>query len=388
MPHTSKKPENSSNKPKPLSYIELSRENVLHNVDAFRSYLAKDVQIAAVIKANAYGHGIPEMISILEDQVEYFQVDDLLELRTVRAHSQKPTLVLGYISSDALEEALTLNAEIAIYDTERLPSIAKIAEEKGLTPRLHLKIDSHMGRQGILVPDVAAFLEVLRDYPQLALAGVYSHFSNARDPYNLDHTNLQVKGFKEAVATVRAAGFKNFITHLSSTGGVLLYEKDTGHNPLVRIGGGMYGMYASKELAAEYSQLNLQPIVRWVSHVAQIKTVPANYPIGYSLTYRTEKEMKIAIIPQGYSDGYGRGLSNRGSVLIRGTYCKLLGRISMNMMTVDVSHIQDLKPEEEVVLLGAQGKEKISPEEQADLLDTINYEITTSLPHSLPRLIR
>ena len=178
-------------------------------------------------------------------------------------------------------------------------------------------------------------------------------------------------------------------THISSTAGTFVYEKNFGINSLVRIGLGLYGMWPSLVISHEQSAngIKLMPVMRWVTHVAQVKTVPKDYPIGYGLTYVTPKETKIAVIPQGYSDGHDRGLSNCGEVLIRGTRCKVLGRVAMNMFVVDVSHLDVVKSEDEVVLLGSQKNEKISAEEIAEKINTINYEVTTRVSSLLPRIV-
>jgi alanine racemase len=371
----------------PLSFVELSRSNARHNIAEFRRLLHPGTQIVTVVKGNAYGHGMPEMIGMLEDVVDYFQVDDLLELRELRRHSQKPTLVLGYVARGELEEAVTLGGELAIYDETRLPCLQEIATKLGIAPQLHLKIDTYLGRQGILPDDLERFLDLVAGYPALKLVGVYSHFANIEDTTDFSHALKQIQTFEESVRAVRARGYLDVKTHISSTSGVLAYENGAGHNLLVRIGIGTYGMWPSERLRKQHVAMDLRPVMRWVTHVAQVKTVPPGFPIGYGLTYQTMKPTRVAIIPQGYSDGYPRAFSNRGEVLIRGTRCGVLGRVAMNMFPVDVTHLPDLRPEEEVVLLGSQGGETIAAEELAETLDTINYEVTTQVSPLLPRVV-
>ncbi len=365
-----------------LSYIELSRDNALHNLDQFRRLVSPGTKIASVVKGNAYGHGMPEMVSILEPVVDYFQVDDLLELRELRRHSQRPALVLGYVGKDELAEAVSLGCELAIYDRVRLPVLDRIASLAD-RQRLHLKVDTFLGRQGVLPEDVAGFLAELKRYPNLELAGLYTHFANIEDTRDFSHAQRQIDTFHE----VRKLAEEGVMTHISSTSGALVYERDRAQNPLVRIGIGTYGMWPSEYMRLDNKSMELRPVMRWITHVAQVKTVPVDFPIGYGLTYRTTRETQIAIIPQGYADGYSRSFANMGRVLIRGQECPILGRIAMNMFTVDVSHLAGLQPEEEVVLLGSQGAKRISAERLAEMSGTINYEITTQVSPLLPRVV-
>lgn len=367
----------------PLSYIELSRANAQHNVDQFRRLLHPSTSIACVVKGNAYGHGMPEMIDILEPVADYFQVDDLLELRELRRYSWKPTLVLGYVARHELDEALSLGCELAIYDTERLPILSELAGKMGRTAHLHLKVDAFLGRQGVLPSDVESFLSEFKRYPHLELAGIYAHFANIEDTRDFSHAQMQIDTFHE----VRAKVASDVKTHISSTSGALVYERDKAQNQIVRLGIGTYGLWPSEYMRLDNRAMELRPVMRWVTHVALAKMLPADFPVGYGLTYRTTRETRVAVIPQGYADGYVRAFSNRGKVLIRGQECPVMGRIAMNMFTVDVSHIEGLQAEEEVVMLGAQGGKRLSAEALGEMIGTINYEITTQITPLLPRVV-
>ena len=177
---------------------------------------------------------------------------------------------------------------------------------------------------------------------------------------------------------------------MSASSGIMAWEKNEGVSKLVRPGLSLYGMWPSEDLRnkLENENFKLKPVMRWVSHIAQIKTVPKGYSIGYGLTFVTDEITKIAVIPQGYSDGFDRGLSNLGEVLIKKKRCRILGRVAMNMFVVDVSHLADVLNEDEVVLLGKQGNQEITAEEIAEKIDTINYEITTRVLALLPRIVR
>jgi len=373
-----------------LSYVEISKENLLHNFKVIKDFVHPEAKIAAVIKANAYGHGQNEIAELLENTVDYFQIDDLEELRLLRKVSQKPVLVLGYVSKDELEEAIDLDGTLSIYDEERLHIIEKIAEKKNKKADVHVKIDAYLGRQGVLVDQASDFIELIKKCKNINVKGIYCHFANIEDTSDFSHAQKQIDGFDGVIEKFRKAGFENFETHASATSGVLVYEQKNKPNTLIRPGIGSYGMWPSEELRGRFENddFKLKPVLRWISRVAQVKTVPAGYSIGYGLTYITSKPTKIAIVPQGYSDGFDRGLSNVGEVLICGKRCQVLGRVAMNMFVVDVSHLDKIQQEDEIVLLGRQGDEEITAEEIAAHLGTINYEITTRISPLLTRVVQ
>lgn len=370
-----------------LSIIQISKSNLIHNFEVFKSVVSPKTKILSVVKANAYGHGLEQIVTILNDNTDYFGVDDLEELRTLRKYSSKPTLVMGYIAKENLEKAIILDPILVIYDLERARKLSEIGKKLKITPKIHIKIDASLGRQGILLKDAEKFAAGLKTIDNVKVEGIYAHFANIEDTGDFSHAQKQINEFKKAVEIFENNGFKKLKKHMSSTAATFVYEKDKGINDIVRIGKGLYGSWPSEGVRLQdKGEHELKPVLTWITHVAQVKTVPAGFTIGYGLTHRTAKPTKIAIIPQGYSDGYDRGLSNLGEVLISGKRCKILGRVAMNMFTVDVSNIE-VKVEDEVVLLGKQGKEEITVEEIAKKLETINYEVISRISPLLPRII-
>lgn len=367
-----------------LSFIELSAKNLHQNIQFFRDTLSPQTKIAVVVKANAYGHGQNDVVKIIEKDVDYFQVDDLQELELLRKVSHKPTFVFGYVAKDELARVAALDGILCIYDTERLILLNVIGETMHKKIKVHIKIDAHLGRQGLFLEEIEAFLEQAKKCPHVVIDGAYAHFANIEDTTDFSHAQKQIKTYHEALKIFTAHGFPNIQTHIASTAGILTYEKNQGIHTIVRLGIGLYGLWPSPALKQSGK---ITPVLRWVTHVAQVKTMPVGHSIGYGLTYITKKSTKIAVIPQGYSDGYDRGLSNKGEVLIRGTRCPVLGRVAMNMFVVDVTHLEDVEQEDEVVLLGTQGKEKITAEEMAAKIDTINYEVTTRISPLLKRRV-
>jgi alanine racemase len=370
-----------------LSEVQLSRSDLLQNVQALKSLVPKGAGFVAVVKGNAYGHGLAPIVEALEGHVDAFQVDDIEELVELRRHTSERALVLGYVPKNAVETAVSLQGELAIFDVERLPELQSAADKLGIRPRVHLKLDALLGRQGVLPTDIPAFIVCLRQYPSLDVVALYGHFANIEDTTDLTHANAQVEIFNSVHDSLVSAGLSTLGRHLSATSGLMVYEPAVQGNSLVRVGIGLYGMYPSLSMARTHERLKLQPVMRWVTHLAQVKLIPPGHPVGYGLTYVTWRPTLIGIVPQGYSDGYDRGLSNAGQVLVHGKRCPIVGRVGMNMFAVDLTHAPEARPEDEVVLLGAQGSDQITAEEMAARLGTINYEVTTRVSPLLPRTL-
>ncbi len=218
---------------------------------------------------------------------------------------------------------------------------------------------------------------------------MYAHFANIEDTTDFSHAQKQIDTYLRMQTIAAGAGYTNLATHISATSGLLVYEGDLGKNPIVRIGIGAYGMWPSEPLKRRYGKkgFELLPVLSWKTHVAQVKTLPAGATIGYGLTYKTQKQTKTALIPQGYADGYVRSLSNCGMVLIGGRRCAVLGRVSMNMFVVDATSVPDVKEGDEVVLIGEQSDKSISAQELAERSGTVNYEATTRISPLLPRIV-
>lgn len=371
-----------------LSHIEISKENLIHNIKSFRSLLYKNVELTAVIKANAYGHGDIYIAKIASSYVDYFQVDGIEEAERISKFTKKQILILGYLNEDGIKRSLKLNAIITAFDLIHLLKINHISFILKKKMKVHLAIDSYLGREGIMPNQLENILKEIKNLKNIILDGVYSHFANIEDTMNTTHSNRQIDTYHKCVEFIKNNGFDKINTHISATSGILVYEKESNLHSIVRLGIGLYGMWPSEHL--EYlnkKNITLKPVLRWVTHVAQVKILPANYPVGYGLTYITKKITKIAVIPQGYFDGIPRVMSNNGYVLIKGKKAKILGRVAMNMMVVDVSNIKEVYQDDEVVILGKQGKLEITAEQIAKESNTINYEVTTRINPLLPRVI-
>ena len=389
-----------------LSHIELSKKNLIHNIKQFRRLAKKGTKLSVAIKGNAYGHGQNEIAKILETYVDYFQINSIEELGLLRKISKKKTLVLGYVQKDDLEKAIKLGCILTAFSIEQIKHISAMAEICKKVQEIHLPIDAHLGREGFLLEELPKIFAEIKKCKFIKLTGIYAHFANIEDTRDFSHAQKQINEYQKALELAFEFGFENpprlgeagLETHISATSGLLIYEKNLGINSIIRLGIGVYGLWPSEDIKNIYkNKIELKPILSWKTKVAQIKILPKGHSIGYGLTYITKKETKIAIIPQGYADGFDRGLSNKGEVLIGGTRCQILGRVSMNMFAVDVSRLPNVKAEDEVVIIGTQGREparlnsrsggEITAEEMAEKIDTINYEITTRISSLLPRIV-
>lgn len=379
----------------PLSYVELSKKNLIHNVKQFRNLAKKGTKFSVAIKGNAYGHGQNEVAKIIEPYVDYFQVNSVSELELLRKVTKKPVLLLGYVQKSDLAKAVKFGCILSIFSLEQLKHIYAMAEMCKRTQEIHIPIDAYLGREGFLLKDLPKLFAEIKKCKFIKLTGIYAHFANIEDTTNFSHAQKQINEYQRALDVAKDFGFKDLQTHISATSGLLVYEKNFGINSIIRLGVGVYGMWPSEHLKKMYlpagrhgkNKITLKPVLSWKTKIAQLKIMPAGCTIGYGLTYKTKRETKVAVIPQGYADGVDRGFCNNGFILIGGTRCKILGRISMNMFVVDVSHLPKVKQEDEVVILGIQGKEQITAEEMANRIGTINYEITTRISSLLPRII-
>jgi alanine racemase len=371
-----------------LSYVELSKKNLIYNIKQFKDLARKGTKLSVAIKGNAYGHGQNEIAKILESYVDYFQVDSFEELRLLRKVIKKETLVLGYVQRSDLLEAVKIGCILSVFSIKQIRYISAMADILEKIQEVHLPVDAYLGREGFLLSELPKVFKEIKKCKFVKLTGIYAHFANIEDTSNFSHAQKQIKEYQKASELAEEFNFRNLQTHISATSGLLAYETGQGINSIIRLGIGVYGMWPSENLKHLYkNKMKLKPVLTWKTKIAQIKILPKGRTIGYGLTYKTKRETKIAIIPQGYADGFDRGFSNNGFVLIDGARCKILGRVSMNMCVVDVSHLKNIKIEDEVVLLGKQGSVEITAEEMAKRINTINYEITTRISLLLPRII-
>lgn len=367
---------------KPVSWIEISRDNLIHNINQIKKVLG-NYKLGVVVKANAYGHGLGEVVTTIENEVDYFQVDDFQELVAIRKFTSKPVLVLGYMTiEESLVASSSYDAILGIFESnhEKFNQLNTLGKELQKKIKVHVEVDALLGRLGSTVEYAQQLVNDLKQYEYIEVLALYAHFSDIEDAGNLDHAHRQHEQLRNL------SGQLGIPYHIAATSGILSDQGNNWGGFMARLGIGLYGIWPSESLFVRWHKtVHFKPVLSWKTTVAQVKILPKDYPIGYGRSFITHQETKIAIIPQGYSDGYDRRLSNSGHVLIQGTQCSVLGRVAMNMFVVDVSHLELVTEGDEVVLLGNQGDETVTAEHLARLTGSINYEILARISPLITR---
>jgi len=370
------------------TWIEIDAERAEKNLESFRGFLGPKVKIWGVVKSNAYGHGLVLYAKLLERTSIYgLAVDSAIEgLRLRREGIRKPILVLGPVLPALLSESLKANLTLTVSSAEALSAMAKLNEP----PTYHLKIDTGMHRQGFAVADLPRVIKVLaRDKGKLGktLTGVFTHFAAAKDINYPTYTERQFALFAKAIRLLEQAGFKNLMRHCAASGGVLLSPKY--HMDAVRVGMGLYGYYPSSELAlqsAAPSSFRLKPVLSWRAVVSEIKTIESGEYVGYDLTERVTRRTKLAVIPVGYWHGFSRALSSVGYVLVKARPARVLGRVSMDFIVLDVTGI-GLRVGDTVTLLGREGGSVVDARLLSEASHTTPYEFLTRLNPLMERVL-
>ena len=372
-----------------LVWVELDRAAPEHNLRQLRAGAAPGVISCAVIKSNAYGHGAAEVASLLPS-AEWFGVNSLQEGVELRAAGvTRPILLLGHVALAELEAAVEADLQLTVYNVQ---TIEKLASFPSLPrpARVHVKVDTGTSRQGVLPDDLEDFLRKVKSSPNVSLQGISTHYANIEDTLNHQYAEMQISRFNRALEVVdRTVGRPPFI-HTACTAAALLFHST--HFTMLRSGIGLYGLWPSREtfLAARErggAVADFHPVLSWKTRIVQVKTLPEGTFVGYGCSYRTTRTTVLGVLPVGYADGYDRALGNRAHVLVRGRRAPVLGRICMNLCMVDLTDVPGASLEEEVVLLGSSGDERISAETMAEWSGTINYEVVTRISPLLPRKV-
>lgn len=374
-----------------LTRVELSRNALLHNLAQFRR-ITPGAVLAPVVKANAYGHGMAPTAAILaQGGADWLCVNSVDEAAILRkAGLGLPLYVLGYTPPDAADEVLRLRLRIAVYDPEVIRAVSQAAKRKGRVAPLHLKLETGNYRQGLPLDEAVAMARLIARLPGVQLEGLSSHYADIEDTTDHAFASEQLAAFIKGCQALEQSGMKPVMRNFSNSAATILWQET--QFELARIGISIYGMWPSTEtlVSAEAlgrARITLRPAMTWKTTVVQVKDVPAARSVGYGRTWRTTRPSRMAVLPVGYFEGYDRGLSNLGHVLINGAIAPIRGRVCMNMTMVDVTDIPGVVPGSEAVLLGPSGDLTVSAENLASWANTINYEITTRINPDIPRVV-
>jgi alanine racemase len=363
-----------------LCFVDLS--TLRENFRQIKKKVGPKVKILSMVKANAYGHGAPAVARALaaegSDAFGVATLEEGIELR--QAGIRQPIIVMAGVYLEQLDLFLQNDLIPVLHELETLRALEKTLAGQGMTLPIHLEIDTGMGRLGFLDSKISDWLPELGKLKALKLEGVFSHFSDG-ETANEAYTENQLKSFLSVTERLSRAAFVPSIVHMAKSGTIITVPES--HLAMVRPGLILYGIYPSTDVTKD---IRLKPVLSWKTRVLQLRKLPRGSSIGYGRTFKTTRDSLIATLPVGYADGYHRLFSNRACVLVRGGRAPVVGRVSMDLTTVDVTDIRKVQQGDEVVLLGRQGDAEISADEMAAWANTISYEILTSIGVRVPRI--
>jgi len=337
----------------------------------------------AVLKADAYGHGARRVArTVLHNGATWLGVACLGEAVELRqAGIGAPILNLGYTPPWQAREAVRHDVACTVFSVEVIQALARAARDLGKVATVHVKVDTGMGRLGVLPEEVLDLVRQISSMPGILLQGLFSHLA-AADEDDPSYTDLQLERLQSVVGALEAQGLRPPLVHIANSAAVLKHPAS--HYDMVRAGIVLYGLAPSAEtpLPGGY-----RPAMSFKCQVAQVKDLPAGSLVGYGCAYRAERPIRIAVIPVGYADGFRRGPRNWGHVLVRGQFAPLVGRVCMDQSMVDVTAIPGVRQGDEVVLIGSQGERSLTAEDVAAQLGTINYEVVSEILARVPRVV-
>jgi alanine racemase len=362
---------------------EIDLNALAFNYRQLRKRVPKKVKLLAVVKADAYGHGaVPISLKLERLGVEYLGVamaDEGVELR--RGGVKAPILILGGIFEGDIDRILRFNLTPVAFRKDSLKLLCREAQKRGKRVRVHVKVDTGMGRLGVPLPLWPDFLRGIKALPRIEVEGILSHFAMTEEEKSF--TRRQWEDFQGAVKAAEAVGICCKYLHMASS--AMLTTSPSYSGNLVRPGIMLYGSYPSP---MSQKLIQLKPVMTLKTRIHFLKSVPPGTKISYGGTFVTRRESLIATLPIGYADGYNRSLSNRGQALVRGKRAPIIGKVCMDFIMADVTDISDVSIGDEVVLMGTQGKEQITAEEIADKINSISYEVFCSVGKRVPRIYR
>ena len=372
------------------TWVEINTKAIASNIKTFRSILKSSTSLFAVVKSNAYGHGLRTFSKEANRLgVDGFCVDSVLEGKALREeHIKKPILVLGPTLPGLFGKAREEKITISVSNWDAL----KTFSDKKTGGSYHLKLDTGMHRQGFCPEDFPELVQFVLSRPSLrrGLSGLFTHFASAKDVSYPSYTLRQIKIFEGARELFRKRGLKNLIAHAAATGGTILYPR--AHYDAVRIGIGLYGHWPSREAEIQHAEIlgrivALKPVLSWRARISEVKALRSGDYVGYDLSEGIRRGVQAVIIPVGYWHGFPRALSSKGTVIVGGKRGKILGRVSMDMIIAGFKLRSRVRVGDRVTLIGTDHGDTISAEEFAEQADSIHYEVLTRLNPLMERIV-
>jgi len=366
-----------------LTWIEISKSAIEHNIKQFRKLVGNDVLLMPVIKSNAYGHGFLEIAKILNtnkeiNRISVVNLNEAVELIDNKL-TKKQIQILSFFDWDEekIKKAIKNQVIFPIYSLNYANKLNKLGERLNTKVKIAIKIDTGTTRIGFLPNQAIKNIRIINKLNHLNITDIYSHFASSEE----DNTQTKKQNliFNKILKETEKENIKIPFKHITCSAATIVHPNT--HFNAVRFGISLYGLHPSKNTE---NKIKLKPTLSWYTKVIQVKDISKGTKVSYGGTFTAKKEMKIAVLPIGYFDGYDRGMSNHAKVVIKGQKCPVLGRICMNLTIIDVSKIKNTKAGDKVALING----KITADDLAKWADTINYEIVTRINSKIPRFIK
>jgi alanine racemase len=376
------------------SYIELNKQALQENITFLKSLLpSAATRFSMVVKANAYGHGIEELLPMAEDYgIDHFSVFSVAEAMRVQKAtcSISEIMILGFIDDDYLEWAIREEVSFYVFSMERLEATLAAAKKVGKAAKIHIELETGMHRTGFCDDQIHEMTEfVLANRENLHLEGVCTHYAGAEDFENHERIKNQIQTFRKLCTELARKGLTPTYRHTACSGALFNFPEAI--MDMVRIGIASYGFWPNQETRQLFLQKNnlphdpLKRILTWKSKVLSVNKVPANAYVSYGKSYQTTRPSRIATVPVGYGYGFSRNLSNNGRILVGGRQAPVVGFVNMNMVVIDVTDIPGVRVHDEAVLIGKQGDQTMTVSSFSDMNNSLNYELLTRLPDHIPK---
>lgn len=377
------------------SIITLNEEALQNNIAFLKKKMGTKVLISAVVKANAYGHGIEQIVPLFEKHgINHFSVFSFIEAIRVHKSLSNPRaiMIMGWISDKNMEEVIRKGIEFFVFNIERLQIALACAKKIKIKANIHLEAETGMNRSGLNTEDLNTAISIIKENDEfINVRGFCTHLAGAESISNHARIQKQLKNYQKMLKILETNEIVPKYKHVANSAASFIYPK--ARMDLVRIGIMLYGFWSSIEVFIQYinNKQNksdpLERILGWRSQIMSVKEVKSGEFVSYGISYLAQTTIKTALIPIGYSSGYNRSLSNKGLILISGQICSVIGVVNMNMIIADITNVPDAKVGDEVIIIGRQGDLEIKVTAFSDISNQLNYEVLAHLSETIKRIV-